>query len=33
VLHSTPRAEGLYRSLGFEKVAAFQVFASVEAHI
>jgi GNAT superfamily N-acetyltransferase len=33
VLHSTPMAEGLYRSLGFETVAAFRVFASEEAHI
>jgi ribosomal protein S18 acetylase RimI-like enzyme len=33
VLISTPMAEGLYRSLGFEAVAEFRVFASVEAHI
>jgi ribosomal protein S18 acetylase RimI-like enzyme len=33
VLHSTPMAEGLYRSLGFETVAEFRVFASVETHI
>ncbi len=33
VLHSTPMAEGLYRSLGFKTVAEFRLFASVEAHI
>lgn len=33
VLHSTPMAEGLYRSLGFETMAAFRVFASEETHI
>jgi GNAT superfamily N-acetyltransferase len=33
VLHSTPMAEGLYRSLGFEAMATFRIFASVEAHI
>jgi GNAT superfamily N-acetyltransferase len=33
VLHSTPMAEGLYSSLGFETMARFRVFASVEAHI
>jgi ribosomal protein S18 acetylase RimI-like enzyme len=33
VLISTPMAEGLYRSLGFETVTEFRLFASVEAHI
>ena len=33
VLHSSPMAEGLYRSLGFETVAPFRLFASEEAHV
>jgi predicted acetyltransferase len=33
VLHSSPMAESLYRSLGFETVANFGLFASVEAHV
>ncbi|MGD9091930.1 MAG: GNAT family N-acetyltransferase [Anaerolineales bacterium] len=33
VLHSTPMAESLYRSLGFETIAHFRLFASVERHI
>jgi ribosomal protein S18 acetylase RimI-like enzyme len=33
VLHSSPMAEGLYKSLGFETVASFRLFASEEAHI
>ncbi len=33
ILHSSPMAERLYRSLGFETVAHFRLFASEEAHI
>ena len=33
VLHSTPMAQSLYRSLGFETLADFRVFASVAGHI
>jgi ribosomal protein S18 acetylase RimI-like enzyme len=33
VLHSTPMAEPLYRSLGFETIAEFGLFASDEVHI
>jgi GNAT superfamily N-acetyltransferase len=33
VLCSTPMAESLYRSLGFETRAEFRLFASVETHI
>jgi GNAT superfamily N-acetyltransferase len=33
VLHSTPMAESLYRSLGFETIAQFRLFASEETHI
>jgi GNAT superfamily N-acetyltransferase len=33
MLISTPMAEGLYRSLGFEAVADFRIFASGETHI
>ena len=33
VLHSTPMAENLYRSLGFETMAEFRLFASKEVHI
>ena len=33
VLHSTPMAQSLYRSLGFETIADFRVFASVAGHI
>lgn len=33
VLHSTPMAEGLYRSMGFANVAEFRLFASDEVHI
>ena len=33
VLHSSPMAESLYRSLGFETVAGFRIFASEEVHI
>jgi predicted acetyltransferase len=33
VLHSTPMAENLYRSLGFETVVEFRLFASKEVHI
>ena len=33
VLHSTPMAEPLYRSLGFETIAEFRLFASEEVHI
>ncbi|HET9909193.1 MAG TPA: GNAT family N-acetyltransferase, partial [Anaerolineales bacterium] len=33
VLHSTPMAQSLYRSLGFEAIADFRVFASVAGHI
>jgi ribosomal protein S18 acetylase RimI-like enzyme len=33
VLHSSPMAEGLYKSLGFETVASFRLFASEDAHI
>jgi ribosomal protein S18 acetylase RimI-like enzyme len=33
VLHSTPMAESLYRSLGFETVAEFRLFASEEVHV
>jgi hypothetical protein len=33
VLHSTPMAEPLYRSLGFETIADFHLFASDEVHI
>jgi GNAT superfamily N-acetyltransferase len=33
VLHSTPMAERLYRSLGFETIAEFRLFASEEVHI
>ncbi len=33
VLHSTPMAEGLYRSIGFETVADFRLFASEEVYI
>jgi GNAT superfamily N-acetyltransferase len=31
VLHSTPMAEGLYRSLGFENIAQFRLFGSDNA--
>lgn len=33
VLHSTPMAEKLYQSLGFETIAKFRLFASGELHI
>jgi GNAT superfamily N-acetyltransferase len=33
VLHSTPMAEPLYRSLGFETIADFRLFTSDEVHI
>jgi len=33
ILHSTPMAEGLYRSLGFEAIADFRLYASEEVHI
>ena len=33
VLHSTPMAEGLYRSIGFETDADFRLFASEEVYI
>jgi ribosomal protein S18 acetylase RimI-like enzyme len=33
VLHSSPMAESLYRSLGFEAVAPFRLFAPEEVHI
>ena len=33
VLHSTPMAESLYRSLGFETIAEFRLFASEEVHV
>jgi ribosomal protein S18 acetylase RimI-like enzyme len=33
VLHSSPMAEGLYRSLGFEPIAEFRLFASEEVHV
>ncbi len=33
VLHSTPMAQSLYHSLGFEPIADFRVFASVAGHI
>jgi len=33
VLHSSPMAESLYRSLGFEPVAEFRLFASKEVHV
>ena len=33
VLHSTPMAVNLYRSLGFETIAEFRLFASKEVHI
>jgi ribosomal protein S18 acetylase RimI-like enzyme len=33
VLHSSPMAESLYQSLGFETVAKFRLFASEETHI
>lgn len=33
VLHSTPMAEGLYRSLGFVTIAEFRLFASEEVHV
>jgi ribosomal protein S18 acetylase RimI-like enzyme len=33
VLHSTPMAESLYQSLGFETIAEFRLFASEEVHI
>ena len=33
VLHSTPMAESLYQSLGFEPVVKFRLFASGEMHI
>jgi GNAT superfamily N-acetyltransferase len=33
VLHSSPTAESLYQSLGFETVAKFRLFAFGEAHI
>jgi ribosomal protein S18 acetylase RimI-like enzyme len=33
VLHSTPMAESLYRSLGFDTIAESRLFASEEVHI
>lgn len=33
VLHSTPMAENLCRSLGFETIVEFRLFASEEVHI
>jgi GNAT superfamily N-acetyltransferase len=33
ILHSTPMAERLYASMGFEKQADFRLFASVDTHI
>jgi GNAT superfamily N-acetyltransferase len=33
LLHSTPMAESLYRSLGFETIAEFRLFALEEVHI
>ena len=33
VLHSTPMAESLYRSLGFDTIAEFRLFASEDVHI
>ncbi len=33
VLHSTPMAQSLYRSIGFETIADFRLFASVVGHI
>jgi GNAT superfamily N-acetyltransferase len=33
VLHSSPMAENLYRSLGFEAIADFRLFTSEEVHI
>jgi ribosomal protein S18 acetylase RimI-like enzyme len=33
VLHSTPMAESLYASLGFEKLANFYIYAKTELHI
>lgn len=33
ILHSTPIAQNLYRSIGFEPVADFRLFASVAGHI
>lgn len=33
VLHSSPMAQGLYESIGFEKIADFCLFASEEVHI
>jgi ribosomal protein S18 acetylase RimI-like enzyme len=33
VLHSTPMAEGLYHSLGFDTIVEFRLFASEEVHI
>ena len=33
VLHSTPMAENLYRSLGFETIAEFRLFASEEVQV
>ena len=33
VLHSTPMAQSLYRSIGFETIADFRLFASVAGHI
>ena len=33
VLHSTPMAESLYQSLGFETIAVFHLFASEEVYI
>lgn len=33
ILHSSPMAERLYRSLGFEPVAEFRLFASEEVHV
>jgi len=33
VLHATPMAESLYRSLGFDNIAEFRLFASEEVHV
>jgi predicted acetyltransferase len=33
VLHSTPMAESLYHSLGFETIANFELFASDEVYV
>ena len=33
VLHSSPMAESLYRSLGFDTIAEFRLFASEEVHV